>query len=367
MTSNVPTTQQFDHLVYLRVFEGCNLHCKHCFIPSNPKKMSEELLADIPNLLSKKIPEGSTVMLQWHGGEPTMLGSKFLKTAIETIEKDKRFKWKHGIQTNLMTYSSEWKDIYKNYFSSEVGVSWDEQIRMVPSGPEEDRFSKFEAKFWPNFHQLIQDGLNPYLIVTGTKVFFERFSNPMEWFELMVSRGVTHAHIERITKTGYARESWDELGLSNLEYSTYMSRWYKAYKLWNQTNPERRICLSPFDGLEISISELKNTTKGYGCWSGTCDTNFHTIDANGYKAGCTALTSEEDNPRYKGEVVIQFIQSHKDFIKERQKRQAPCEECQFRPICNTGCLAVNKMDDSGECSGGYKLFDTIKKIAKINL
>lgn len=364
MTNTItPTTQTFDHLVYIRVFEGCNLHCKHCFIPANPKKMDLDLLAKVPDILAQKIPLGSTVLIQWHGGEPTLLGADFLNQAIQSIEKDKRFQWKHGIQTNLITYNEDWSGIYKKYFNNEVGVSWDEQIRTIPSGPEELRFKKFEEKFWPQFHKLLADGLNPYLIVTGTKIFFERFSNPMEWFELMTERGVTHAHIERLTKTGYARKTWEEIGLSNLEYSQYMSRWYKAYKLWNETNPERRIALSPFDGLEISVKNLNESTTGYGCWSGTCDTHFHTIDANGYKAGCTALTSEEDNPRHQGEVVIQFVKNHKDFVLAREKRQAPCESCTFRPICNTGCLATEKMDESGECSGAYKLFDTIKKFA----
>lgn len=28
--------KHFDHLVYLRIHEGCNLWCEHCYIPANP-------------------------------------------------------------------------------------------------------------------------------------------------------------------------------------------------------------------------------------------------------------------------------------------------------------------------------------------
>ena len=48
MTGRLPYAPAFDHLVYLRVFEGCNLHCEHCFIPSNPKRMTMDDLKAVP-------------------------------------------------------------------------------------------------------------------------------------------------------------------------------------------------------------------------------------------------------------------------------------------------------------------------------
>lgn len=351
----------FDHLVYLRIFEGCNLHCKHCFIPSNPKRMTLEQIAIIPDLLSKKIPIGSKVLVQWHGGEPTLLGSKFMSSALSCLNRDSRFIWSHGIQTNLMNYNSHWCEIYKKYFNGEVGVSWDEKIRLLKSGNEFTKSKRFEEKFWPNVENLIKDGLNPYLIVTATKVLFESYENPIKWFDKITSLGIKKAHLERITKTGYARKNWDEVGIDNLEYSKYMSRWYKAYVIWNESNPDRLISLSPFDGLELEIKKLKigEDNGGYGCWSGTCDTKFHTIDSNGYKFGCTAITSEFDNPSHKNNSVVWFGKTPNALKKERKGREAPCISCKFKPICKTGCLTLEKMDDSGECSGAFKMLNTI--------
>ena len=95
-------------------------------------------------------------------------------------------------------------------------------------------------------------------------------------------------NFERITKTGVARNNWDKLGLTNLEYSTYMSKFFKAYLLYKQNAIENNLDdlnISPFDGLLESVIslELKNKqelnreaniwdilsfkNQGYGCWS----------------------------------------------------------------------------------------------------
>ena len=354
-------SEDFDFLVYLRIYEGCNLHCEHCFIPSNPKKMTMEQIHNVPEQLKKIAPEGSRVLIQWHGGEPTAMGSRWFREAISYINENTSYKISHGIQTNLMNYNDEWRDIFHEFFDSSIGVSWDPEIRLTKAGKPETNMD-FENRFWPNIKKILNDGIQPYLVVTGTKVFFEKFRNPMLFFSMMEEKGISHAHIERLTKTGYARQSWDKIGVNNLEWSNYMSRFAKAYNVYKKRPRQTKqpFNLSPLDGMNQSIERLLNgLSGGYGCLSGACDTRFHTIDANGYKAGCTALNSESDNKNANGTQVIQFH----DFKVQRKIRQVDCLNCQFKKICSSGCLASEKMDESGECSGGYKLFDTLKTLA----
>ena len=352
----------FQALVYLRLFEGCNLHCDHCFIPSNPKRMTMDMISGVTNTMRKITKDDASVLLQWHGGEPTALGLTYLTEAVESIERTKGdLNITHSIQTNLLNYSSEWAPLYHKYFGSSVGVSWDYQIRKIRNSMSN---KEYEDIFWDKLKQLVSDGLEPYFVVTGTRVFFERFKNPIELFEILESEGVYRLHIERLTEVGYARDNWDRIGVNNLEYSTYMSRFYRAYRLHlknKQVNEEVKVIrMSPFDGLESSILDLLHgsPTVGYGCLSGACDTRFHTIDANGYKAGCTALTSEYDNKRVSSDVqVIRFF----DLQEARVDRQLTCNGCEFKPICSSGCLALEKFDYSNECSGAKILFSEIKK------
>lgn len=388
---NMISAYDYDHMVYIRLFEGCNLHCEHCFIPSNPKKISSDFYNNL-NVTTQlatfgKVKAGDKIYLQWHGGEPTLLGHQYLKNAINKIQEDTRFQYMHGIQTNLFNFdqhTAQWVDLYKTHFDSQLGISWDYGIRhtKIQSLTLEETNEQFENKFWENVKLAQGHGLDLYMVVTATKLLFQNFNNPFAFFEMMVEKGITKLNFERITKTGYARESWDKLGLSNLEYSTYMSKFFKAYILFKNNNPEVELSISPFDGLLRSVVGLvsKNSednkaniwdvlsykNQGYGCWSGECDTRFHTIDSNGYKHGCTALTSEQDNSNKTLQKNIQahekkilWITKNNPLTEQRAVRQESCEGCQFLSICSSGCLSVEKFDYSGECSGAKGLFSTI--------
>lgn len=358
MSTNDPRAlgaEDFDHLVYVRLFEGCNLACQHCFIPANPKKMSEEQLRHLPSDFSKFASPGQKILIQWHGGEPTMLGHEVIDRAINHwLQAYPQYTFKFGIQTNLLTYNDDWKHLYKRHFGQQVGISWDPDIRLLRKGKLESN-ADFESKFWPKVDQLVTDGLVPYLVVTGTRRFFERFQNPHDFFEMMESKGIPNGHIERLTKTGVAREHWDEIGLSNKEYSRHMLRFARSYVDYlnkPRSHDNKPFHLSPFDGMISSIHRLREGTGGgSGCLSGVCDTRFHTFDAGGYKKGCTALTSEVDN-KNAGEQIIQIV----DFRFARKLRQQSCIGCPFLSICSSGCMATDKWDDSGECSGGSILF-----------
>lgn len=330
--------------------------------------MTLETLAGIKDYISQFAKTGDTILIQWHGGEPTAMGSAWFKEAIETINYQlSSYVVIHGIQTNLINYNEKWKEIYINHFNASIGVSWDAEIRLMKRGkPESNR--EYESIFWDKLGQLHNDGIEPYLVVTGTKLFFEKFKNPYKLFEFLEEKGIKRCHIERLTKTGYARESWDRIGVSNLEYSEYMIKIARAYEVYSKIPPKEsvgyKVSISPLDGLNESVERLiSGKAGGYGCLSGGCDSNFHTFDANGYKKGCTAINSEYDNSKSflgEGVQVIQFF----DLKQSRNERQVDCYSCEFKPICSSGCLATPKTDHSGECSGSFKLFSEIKRLKK---
>lgn len=377
-------------MLYVRLFEGCNVYCEHCFIPSNPKKMELDDFVNsklIKELEEKtKIEDGDVIYIQWHGGEPTALGVDFIEKALEQTVSDRRFKYINGIQTNLISYSTntdKWTNFYKKYFDGNIGVSWDFGIRHLKSisDPIESN-KKFEERFWDNVVLARGNGLKLYFVITLTKKLINHYKNPYDLLEFLVKKDIEQVNFERITQTGEARQFWSELGLNNLEYSSYMSKLFKAYYTYKSSNPNINLNISPFDGLINSVNNLVSSESsevkklaGYGCWSGFCDKNFHTIDASGYKSGCTALNSEQDNKNKKlNEKIVNkkiiWLNSSKEsdsnkFVELRNSRKISCNDCQFTSICSSGCLSVEKWDNSGECSGGKGLFESIYKIMKL--
>lgn len=355
MTASI-SGMSFDHLIYMRIFEGCNVACDHCFIPNNPKRMTLQQISDAADDIARRFAKGSNLHIQWHGGEPTVLGPEFMKAAIELVENRlcQKFKITHGIQTNLILYDHRWKEIFQHYFPNTLGVSWDPGIRHLKAkGKQSNEY--FESIFWKNFQTLRHDGINPCLVITATKPFFDTFTNSYTLFEFLSARDVHQLHIERLTFSGVAQDNWALIGVNNRQYSEGMSKLFKAYARYSliHRNSPGRIFISPFDGLSRAIINLKSGGKGgYGCLSGACDTKFHTYEQNGYLHGCTALTA---TPKTNHNQVRLF-----NFADTRQRRQIDCHTCNYKSICSTGCLATSWDDGSNECSGGRILFDTIE-------
>lgn len=347
--------KQYDHLVYLRVHEGCNIWCDHCFIPANPKRMSMEDISRVPGIVRQFATPGQHVCLQWHGGEPTLVGAEWIAEAIGQIESDAGYRWSHDIQTNLMNYSTQWADLFHRHFAGHIGVSWDPVIRMARKS--DDGNALYEAAFRSNLASAIADGLDVSLTITATKPFFERFRNPLQLLGFIEELGVKNVHIERLTKVGRARDTWSSIGVSNAEYSDGMSRILRAYQAY--LTGGGRVRLSPFDNM---VESFVGDDPGMGCWSGACDSRFHTIDANGYKPGCTAITSEYDNPRMYGSVI-----RIEEIGRTRMSRRAHCHDCEFKPVCSSGCLALDPDDGSGECAGASALLATAQRVANLQI
>lgn len=354
-----------DFMFYIRVFEGCNAYCSHCFIPSNPKKMSFTDIVNIPSKVRELVPAGKTVMFQWHGGEPTVMGDDFIRKSIQHLNKslESDYVVQHGIQTNLLSYNENWNDIFSKLITEgQLGVSWDPKIRHIRSlGINTDSNKAYNREFFKNL-ALLSNVAAPVVTITTTKLFFETFPN----VESIISRfsrfGIREIHLERLTKTGYAKDNWSDIGVTNKEYSDYMTSLLRGYINFKISHPEICFNISPFDGLISSVSSLNDDKAfSYGCWSGGCDSGFHTIDANGYKSGCTALTSEIDNKTFSNSGGTISFMDKKSVLEELERRRM-CGDCRYASICSTGCAALDFNDGSGECSGAKGLFQNIEKI-----
>lgn len=349
----------FDHLFYLRLTEACNMRCDHCFIPNNPKSVSRNQVDDFVALVRQKAEPGSTVLIQFHGGEPTVLGQDNLSWWAGSIRaRLPGYKCVFRIQTNLLIPPRQYADFLHEYCDGEIGISWDYKIRKLSRGAD-DRNAAYETTFWENFKTLDELGLSHFVVITGTKVFYEWASSGNTFIDWGLKNRIKKVHIERLTKVGYAVDSWDEIGVNNRDNSLYLSLLFKQYRRAREQGKD--IFISPFDGLMGALASADQEA-GYGCHSGICDTRFHTFDQNGYQPGCTAINSTDE--------VIEQIVSVYDPLDgspidmRRKERIEECGSCTYKSVCNSGCLATSRHDGSGDCSGGKILFNVISSYLK---
>lgn len=350
----------FDHMVYVRLIEACNLHCEHCFIPSNPKRMDWSRIESIPVKVRTFAIPGNTILFQMHGGEPTLVGVEFMRRVVIHLRTElPEFNVVFSLQTNLMNFDVRWAELYREFFDGVVGVSWDPLIRRTRANKPESNHD-FETRFWTNLKALQASGIEPYMVITTTRILLDRFRNPSDLIEFLRSKGLHHVHFERLTRTGYAISNWDRIGVTNRQYSLWIARFAMAYKKYVNTPREQcqDLHISPLDGLIASVRRLRRGEHGgYGCLSGACDTRFHTFDDGGYYKACTALTSEMNNQNSVGVAVA----APEFLVEQREVRQLDCLSCQFKPICSSGCMATPRADESGECAGGYTAFRLISE------
>ena len=241
----------FDQLIYVRLTESCNMKCKHCFIPSNPKKMTLNDCMMIPDVVKKVAAIGDRVILQWHGGEPTLYGVSRLRRVIKNLNSEcSDFSLIHGIQTNLLNYNSDWAMLYHDYFDSRIGVSWDYKIRESKNGD-------FNSIFMQNIDNLHKDAIKFDLTITTTKLFYDWvMSSPSEFFSFLERVKPSSLHLEKLTKTGEARNNWEEIGLNNLQYSELLSLIYLYFSNWIEINNEWFDGISPLRILKVIFNHL---------------------------------------------------------------------------------------------------------------
>lgn len=320
-------------IVYIKTTENCNLNCKHCFVPHVNNFMKDEVFDKVVEKLNFFKNEKMNII--WHGGEPTLIGYKKMEEFLVKIKnKNNNENINHHIQTNLLSYDNNWKNIYEEYFDSFVGISYDFDIRFF--GKDE----KKEILFWEKFNKLRNDGLSYNLIVTVTKKVLDL--GPDDFFKWIIDKGITNIHLERLTKSGYAINHWDEIGFTNKEYNNFMKKLFLIYFNYLKLNKFKNnlIHMSPFESMLVNIPKKQT----FSC-AGSCK-NFFTFNPDGEVGGCTSTTLKLGN-------VDQDMRkmARKNFIDKKK-----CLDCDFKDICKSGCDVLTEIfDESGECIGNYEL------------
>lgn len=138
-------------ILVLNSINKCNADCIYC--NTDKKGKSKRIGIELINTLYYKINEylseniNASVEIQWHGGEPLLLGSKFFNEACKLqnqICKKTQKRIQHSIQSNLTLLNQDFIKAFTKLGLKSIGTSaeFHSSIRMLKNNEDEYLYNK---------------------------------------------------------------------------------------------------------------------------------------------------------------------------------------------------------------------------------
>lgn len=324
MCGSASSFRQDFNVIYLRVVQGCNLNCTHCFTFGNRDKYKLAPLEQVESFLKsiKKQVNPKKAVMYIHGGEPFLAPLEYHRELNKIIKKIMADTEIDIIpQTNLMyQVDDEFIDFIKTEYNGQLGVSWDSKIRFesTSSGLNEDLFFK-------NFRKLASSNIDMAVAITVHKYLIE------EDLESLIKKfdGAKSFDFEFLT---YFDEKTKNLKVDNQKWSTFYSKLVKYYAE-NQTTWS----LPLVDLFTMSVQQ----NKIYQCKCNCCQNRTFTMNCNGTVGLCPDETYFD--PISTVDELAQnwtFFES-KAMSKHATQMSRPihdlCMSCEFYEYCGGNC------------------------------
>lgn len=342
----------FNHdfdVIYIRVVQGCNLNCTHCFTLGNTDPI---LLTDIENIdqflkpIAEHIaPKKATFYI--HGGETFLAPLDYLKTVNDLIRKYYKETQINIIpQTNLVyKITPEYIDFLKREYNGTVGVSWDADIRF---GSTTKNGKQQEALFFKNVKTLLDHNISVHVAISTTRHLLKY--DPID----LVSKfdGVDSIDFELLTVFD---EKTKDLKPDNKLWSDWLDTLVEYYQNGNTT-----WCLPQIDLFvkQMATGEIVN------CKCNCCDKRTFTLNPNGSVGLCPDMTyinpiSTIDELNNDWET---FQSKALDVIIDKidnQQMHDMCYTCEHYELCGGNCEA-DLFDETDECPLSRKVITRIR-------
>jgi radical SAM protein with 4Fe4S-binding SPASM domain len=333
------------NVVYIRVVQGCNLNCTHCFTLGNRDPIQLTDLRVIERYLNaiKKNVDPEKITFYIHGGETFLAPLGYLKKVndlIRGIFNGKRFDIVP--QTNLtFKVGHEFLNFVREEYNNNIGVSWDADIRF--------NNSKQEALFVKNLRTLIDEGIKTNISITVQKYLLKH--DPIKVVKQF--DGACAIDFELLTTFD---EKTKDIKVNNNEWSDWYDKVVDYYQHHDTT-----WCLPQVDLF------VKSFTSGtiFDCKCNCCDKRTFTLNPNGSIGFCPDRTYVE--PLF----TVDSMESEWEKVEEKAievmvKKIADsygnemCITCEHYDFCGGNCES-DLFDNTDECPLSRKTLTRIKE------
>lgn len=343
------------YLYQINVTRDCNLRCTHCYIHSDTKKASGQMLAkDLLTILDgikvhmKKI-NYDHAEIHIVGGEPTMLGVDFFREAIplaREILNQEDFSYELMMISNLLN-----NDIVEiSSFFDRVTTSYEPDTRFPKP--------KIEQRWVDNVHALQSAGVEVGVTTAITSSVIRHGARKL--LDKFVDNGIKKIHFGFFIPEGDGLVNRLSVFPEHHETSAFLidsGLWY----LENRDDPD--LFVNPFESM-LSAVHSGESLDDIVCpiISGSMD-----IDWNGNAATCIEVGGSK-NPEWLGNVIkdsVAVVADSKEFkakVYDAVRPQKACVSCEYYKICRSGCGVLFQHWDperDEECPGFKRFIDFV--------
>lgn len=338
------------NVVYLRVVQGCNLNCDHCFTLGNKDPIMFTELSVIDKFISsiRKNVNPEKVTFYIHGGETFLASLSYLKDVNDLIsDKFPDIKLDIIPQTNLIyKITDEFIDFIKNEYNSTIGVSWDADIRF--GSVSVNKKVEQEQLFFKNLQKLISSGIKVHIAITAQKNLLNY--DPLEIVKMF--DGVDSIDFELLTTFD---EQTRNLRPNNVKWANWLDKLVDYYETENTS-----WCLPQID----LFTKTLMSGKMFDCKCNCCDKRTFTLNPNGTVGLCPDMTYVEpfSDVNEMSDEWETFEAKSLDLIMEKmiaQSEHEMCFKCEHYDICGGNCDS-SLFDETEECPLSKKVISRVR-------
>jgi uncharacterized protein len=331
---------------------NCNIACQYCY--QNPQRDAGNLTKNYSIEAMKQAVTAENRPFFLFGGEPLLIS----ETDLEELWKWGLEKFgTNGIQTNGTLINDNHIRMFREYKVS-IGVSIDGPgaLNDVRWAGSLEKTRKLTAKTEKAIERLVEEGLNPGLIVTIHNKNAAREKLPVlhDWFRYLDKLGVKLVNIHILESDN--KFIHDKYALSDIENIEALLSFARLEEELENLN---------FDLFKDMEKLLITDDKGVGCIWGACDpyttVSVRGVEGNGQRSNCGR--SNKDG--------INFVKAEKVghernlALYQTPQEYGGCKGCRFFLTCKGQCPGTSINGDwrnkSEYCGVWMKLYEEIER------
>lgn len=315
---------------------ACNSACSHCFEKISPQSIKREAWPEYFRRIKElaEYKKVSRLLLYWQGGEVMAMGARAINEGLEICAEtfsDNGIVIEHHLQTNLLLYDENWRDIIRRYFRSNISSSLDyPNLYRITAGLDTKGYvdAWFEKKKQAEVDGFIVNIITLPNVATldlGAAEFYTYFRDRV---------GVSNVQIN-FPFPGVDGDKPEPLMLD--KFADFME---ELYHIW--IDSDRCLNLNPFAALENRL--YGNTGRLPCCWSYNCADYLVAIAPDGEVGQCDCWVSTQKDYSFgmlgqqpAGEI---FESQGRELFLDRPGKMIDnpeCGQCPYWMICFGGC------------------------------